>query len=78
MGLCVVCTKETGLPLKDGFDGHLILKDDVASIVAKIEYLVRNPALIKATGMNATETLKKYTWDSYAENVKKVYAELLG
>ena len=77
MGLCVVCTKETGLPLKDGVDGHLILKDNATSIVEKIEYLVRNPELIKKTGMNATETLKKYTWDNYAKNVEEVYGELL-
>jgi glycosyltransferase involved in cell wall biosynthesis len=77
MGLCVVCTKETGLPLKNGEDGHLILKDNATSIAEKIEYLVQNPELIKKTGMNATETLKKYTWDNYAKNVEEVYGELL-
>lgn len=77
MGLCVVCTKETGLPLRDGIDGHLILKDNPTSIAEKIKELVRTPDRIKQTGLSATETLKKFTWDDYARNVKKVYEELL-
>lgn len=77
MGLCVVCTFETGLPMRDGFDGHLIEKRNPQSIVDKILWLVEHPDVICATGLAACETLKKYTWDYYAENVKKVYAELL-
>ena len=77
MGLCVVCTKETGLPLTDGVDGHLILSRNADSIVAKIGALAAEPERIAATGKAATETLKKYTWAYYAENVKKVYNELL-
>ena len=78
MGLCVVCTFETGLPMRDGVDGFLIEKKNPQSIVDKILWLVGHPDRMRAAGLAATETLKKYTWAHYAENVKKVYNELLG
>ena len=77
MGLCVVCTKETGLPLRDGEDGFLIQSKNSDSIVERIRDLVEDPGCISSAGRAATETLKKYTWDFYAENVKAVYAELM-
>lgn len=77
MGLCIVASKQTGLPLTDGVDGHLIKIHDSDSIVKKIQWLVDNPAKISETGVAGVETMKKYTWAYYAENVKKVYDELL-
>lgn len=77
MGLCVVCTFETGLPMTDGVDGYLIQKNNPQSIVDKISWLVEHPESIAAAGRAATETLKKYTWDFYAENVEKIYKELM-
>ena len=77
MGLCVVCTFETGLPMRDGIDGFLIEKKNPQSIVDKILWLSDNPYKMRAAGLAATETLTKYTWAHYAENVKKVYDELL-
>ena len=76
MGLCVVASKQSGVPIRDGIDGHIISIHDSDSIVKKIEWLVEQPAKIAETGRAATEALKKYTWEVYAENVKKVYAEL--
>ena len=63
--------------MTDGVDGYLIQKNDPQSIKNKIEWLVEHPAAISAAGRAATETLKKYTWDSYAENVNMIYEELL-
>ena len=77
MGLCVVCTFETGIPLTDGYDGYLITKNDPDSIVSRIKLLLENPHEIKRTGMAAIETMKKYTWEAYAENVEIVYHELI-
>lgn len=77
MGLCVVASKQTGLPMTDGVNGHLIEIHNSDSIVKKIQWLVANPAKISATGIAGTESMKKYTWEFYAENVKKVYEELL-
>ncbi len=77
MGLCVVCTFETGLPLTDGYDGYLITKNDPDSIASRIKLLVENPHEMKRTGMTAIETMKRYTWENYAANVKEVYNELI-
>ena len=77
MGLCVVCTFETGLPAIDGQSCHLIESRNPQSIKDKILWLVEHPERIEATGRQGTELMKKYTWVYYAENMKKVYAELL-
>ena len=77
MGLCVVCTFETGLPMRDGIDGYLIEKRNPLSIVNKILWLAAHPESIRSAGLAACETLKKYTWEFYAKNVKRVYAELM-
>lgn len=77
MGLCVICTFETGLPLTDGVDGFLIKKRNPQSIEDRIKWLVDHPDRMRAVGLAATETLKKYTWEAYARNVKAIYAELL-
>ena len=78
MGLCVVCTKETGLPMAEGKEGFLIKSRDVDSIVERLLWLVDNPSEMRRAGEAGTELMKGYTWEAYAENVKKVYAELLG
>lgn len=77
MGLCVVCTKETGLPLVDGKDGFIIGTRDVESIVARLGYLVDHPEEMRRAGLSGSRTMRKYTWEYYAENVQKIYAELL-
>jgi glycosyltransferase involved in cell wall biosynthesis len=77
MGLCVVCTYETGVPLVDGENGYLIKKRDADSIAERIRYLVDNPSRISVCGQAACNALKKYTWEFYAENVKEIYKELL-
>ena len=77
MGLCVVCTKETGLPMTDGKEGFLIKSRDVDSIVERLLWLIDNPSEMRRVGEAGTELMKGYTWEAYAENVKKVYAELM-
>lgn len=77
MGLCVVATKETGLPLKDGESGWLIESRNAEDMVNKILSLVNHPEKIKNTGLAGAEVMKRFTWEYYAENVKKLYSELL-
>ena len=77
MGLCVLCTFETGLPMTDGQDGYLIRKNDAGSIVSQVQWLVRNPERMCQVGLAATEVMTKYTWEAYAANVKKIYDELM-
>lgn len=77
MGLCVVCTYETGLPAVDGESCCLIERRNPESIKENILRLIEHPEQIESIGRAGTELMKKYTWDFYAENVKKVYDELL-
>lgn len=76
MGLCVVATRETGLPMKDGHDGYLIEARSCESIVSSIMRLITRPELIASAGRNAAATLKQYTWDRYASEVEDLYNEL--
>ena len=78
MGLCVVCTYETGLPAVDGESCFLIERRNPDSIKEKILWLVEHPEKIESAGRAGTELMKKYTWEFYAENVRKIYQELLG
>lgn len=77
MGLCIVCTYETGLPAVDGESCYLIERRNPKSISDKILWLVEHPDRIESAGRTGVELMKKYTWNYYAENVKKVYQELL-
>ena len=77
MGLCVVMTKETGLPLKDGVSGVIIKSCNADSIVEQIEKLLKTPDRIKEMGLAGAEVMKKYTWERYAENVVNIYDELM-
>lgn len=75
-GLCVVATRESGLPIIDGETGFLIPSMDEVAIAERIEWLVNNPNEMKRVGRNATKQLAVYTWEKYAENVVNVYKEL--
>lgn len=77
MGLCIVCTYETGLPAVDGESCFLIERRNPQSIKDKILWLIEQPDRIESAGRAGIELMKKYTWAYYAENVKKVYQELL-
>lgn len=77
MGLCIVCTYETGLPAVDGESCFLIERRNPQSIKDKVLWLAEHPDRIESAGKAGTELMKKYTWAFYAENVKKVYEELL-
>ncbi len=78
MGLCVVVTKETGLPLIDGVNGALIESRSADSIVQKVLTLLESPIKIRDMGLTGTDTMKKYTWEFYAKNVIGIYDELMG
>ena len=76
MGLCVICTKETGLPLTNGKDGFIIETRSSESITKQLLKCVDDPLVMKHAGLAGSKTMEKYTWEFYAENVKKVYEEL--
>ena len=77
MGLCVVVTKETGLPLIDGVNGALIESRSSESIVKKILALLGTPEKIRSMGIAGSKTMRKYTWEFYAKNLVGLYDELM-
>lgn len=77
MGLCVLATKQSGLPMTNGRDGYLINVHDSDSIVERIKWLIAHADEIKKVGVRAIETGRLYTWENYAKNVRKIYKELV-
>lgn len=77
-GLPVVATCQSGLPITDGETGCVVPMKDPLAIADKIEWLNRHDADRERIGRAAARLIREnYTWDKYAENVKKVYEELL-
>ena len=77
-GLPVVATYQSGLPITDGETGCVVPMKDAAAIANKIEWLIAHPEERKRLGVNAAKMMReKYTWEKYAENVKKVYEEMI-
>lgn len=78
-GLPVVATYQSGLPITDGETGCVVPMKDAAAIADKIEWLIAHPEERERLGRNAAKMMREnYTWEKYAENVKRIYAELIG
>ena len=78
-GMCVVGTCESGFPITDGEDGYIVPSKDAKAIADRIEWLAKNREEIDRTGKNAAKLIREnYTWEKYAENVKRIYEELVG
>lgn len=77
-GLCVVATHESGLPIEDGVNGCIVPGKSAEAIAEKISWLFGHLEEIDRIGAAAAELIKeKYTWEQYAENVKKIYEEAI-
>lgn len=77
-GMCVVATRESGLPITDGENGCFVPKKDAAAIADKIEWLSARPEELERLGRNAAKLIREnYTWEKYIETINKIYEELL-
>ena len=77
-GLPVVATYQSGLPITDGETGFVVPMKDAKAIADKIEWLILHPEQRACIGKNAAKMMREnYTWGKYAENMRKVYEELL-
>lgn len=77
-GMCVVATRESGLPITDGENGFFVPKKDATAIADKIEWLASHQEEQKRLGRNAARLIREnYTWERYVEAIKKIYNELL-
>jgi glycosyltransferase involved in cell wall biosynthesis len=78
-GLCVVATKESGLPIDDGVNGCVVPSKDAKVLAEKIQMLLETPSEIDRMGASASKLIhENYTWEKYAETVKSIYSEMLG
>jgi glycosyltransferase involved in cell wall biosynthesis len=78
-GLPVISTFESGLPIVHGETGLIVPIKDSVSIMNTILYLLDDPLLRERIGKNASSLIRKsYSWDSYAQSVYKLYAEVCG
>ena len=77
-GLPVVATYQSGLPITDGETGCVVPMKDACAIADKVEWLIAHPEERKRLGINAAKMMREqYTWEKYAENVKKIYEEMI-
>ena len=77
-GLCVVGTHEAGFPIEDGVNGCVIPAKNAEAVAARILDLMKNPESIDRMGAAAAALIRThYTWEQYAESVKKIYEEML-
>ena len=77
--LPVIVTKESGLPIIDHMDGIQITSKNEESIVNAILELNDNFNLRKKLGENAAEKIiNNYNWNTYTDQVKKIYAKMIG
>lgn len=77
-GMCVVATHESGFPITDGENGYLVPTKNAQAIADRILWLMDHPEEIDRVGANAAKLIcENYTWEKYAEKVKKLYEELV-
>ena len=77
-GLCLITTKESSIPIRDGETGFYVPIHAPSAIADKIEYLNTNRDVIEKIGKQSAEVVEKdFTWENYAKKVHAVYEELL-
>lgn len=77
-GLPVIATKESGLPIEDGYDGIIIKSKNVEAIKSALKTIAADISLRKKLGVSASKKIREnYTWEKYAENVISIYNTLL-
>jgi glycosyltransferase involved in cell wall biosynthesis len=78
VGLPVIATYESGLPIVDGVDGVLVSSKSANEIADAIFILENNLLLRSGIGQRASEKIREfYTWELYGKKVSSLYKELL-
>ena len=77
-GLCMITTRESSIRIEEGVTGYVVLAKSGEAIAERVIYLDQHREVVEHIGRRAAEMVKTtYTWEMYAENVEKVYEELL-
>jgi len=78
-GLCVVATRESGLPIRDGENGLLVASADAAALAERVAWAIDHPAECARLGAAAAAGIAQhFTWPCYAGKVLDVYREAMG
>lgn len=76
----VIGARAGGVPdvIDDGVDGWLVEFDDVASIAARVQQLIKNPTLARSLGEAGRRKLyARYTWDIIYSKTIAVYDDVM-
>lgn len=77
-GVCLITTKESSIPIIDNQTGVLVHSHSPNEIADKVIYLYNHRDELERIGRTGARfAAENYTWEKYAENVKKIYEELV-
>lgn len=78
-GLPVICSTHTGADelITDGKEGFLIPPYDIKAIQEKILWCYHNQEQAQAMGAQGHQTVQRFTWDYYGEQVYKAYQAIV-
>jgi len=80
MGKCVISTDCGAVAefIADGQTGFLVQKKDINMLAGKIEYLIKNPEIVKIVGGNAKAAIeKKCNFQANSQKIKEILEEVL-
>jgi glycosyltransferase involved in cell wall biosynthesis len=76
-GLCVVATRESGLPITHGVDGFIVPAGDAEALARQIAWLAAHPVeRLEASVAAMKKVGETMTWERYAAGVGAVYEEI--
>lgn len=77
-GLPVIATEESGLPIENGENGILVESKNVEAITNALKKIALDKSLREKLGKSAAKYIaENFTWEQYAQNVVKIYHELV-
>lgn len=77
-GIPVVATYNTGSPVRDGTDGHIVPIRDIEAIAGVIEGYLTHPALLEAQRQSAIESRERVGLESYRKNLVDAVLSIWG
>lgn len=78
-GLPVICSDHTAGPeiIQHGREGFIVHAGNVDQLIRTITWCYDNQEAARHMGAVGSETIKKFTWDEYGDNVYKAYEKIL-
>lgn len=78
-GVCVVATKESGLPIRDGETGFIVPSHNACALADKLGWLMRHYDVVSSVGGSAFRLMdSEYRESMYAKKLIDVYKTVIG